>query len=267
MGQNSRYQPAPEPSDLEGWRKAIDERSLPTFRLEAIVAAMQDLGPLCESRVRNPLAKHLSDSIIGLLRKLVRPSLPDNGDEIIFRVHSELFKALLDPQSADGKGLREAFTPRVSFRIKDAIVSEQRDSRIPVAVKIKKTLKDRKFDETVGIVPATEPSAANDSEFDSGRSPARNANRDLSLLDGVRDAEQSLDVAKLMSLITDERKRLAFYLYMDDVPFGSKKGNSIARSLGVSNKTATEWVEEVRMLLASNEEIQEIQRASLGDNT
>src|ERR1700692_2360908 len=43
MGQNSRYQRAPESTDLEGWRKAINERSLPTFRLEAIVAAIQDL--------------------------------------------------------------------------------------------------------------------------------------------------------------------------------------------------------------------------------
>jgi hypothetical protein len=130
MEQKSRLQKAPKSTDLEGWRAAISQASLSTFRLEDIVAAIQDLGPLVDSNVRNPLAKHLSDAMTKLLRKLVRTHHPNRGDDIIYRVHGQLFEALLKPNSADGKGLRQAFTARVSFRVKDAIAAEYQHSRI-----------------------------------------------------------------------------------------------------------------------------------------
>jgi hypothetical protein len=267
MGQDT-CQEAPGSTDLEGWRRAIELGWLPTFRLEAIAAAFQDLGLHTDQNVRNRLTRHLTDVIIKKLRSLVGFNHPNLGEDIIYRVHGEIFEALLDPNSKDGKALREAFIPRVSFRIKDAIAAERRNSRIPVAVTINKTLKDRTIVETVRIVPAGDPGGeANDSEADSERSPARNSNRDLTLLDGVRDLDQAIDIVRFMKVVPDERKRLAFYLYMDRVPFGSTKGYSIARALGISSKTAKEWVEEVQTLLASNEEIQELQKASLGDNT
>src|SRR5271165_3401672 len=130
MDQTPRPQQAPEPTDLEGWRQAIRQGLLPTFRLEALVAAIQDLGPLADSKVRNPLAKQLSDAMSRLLRRLVGMNHPNRGEDIIYRVHGELFEALLKPNSADGKALREAFTFRVSFRIKDAIATEHQHSRI-----------------------------------------------------------------------------------------------------------------------------------------
>ena len=77
----------------------------------------------------------------------------------------------------------------------------------------------------------------------------RSSNRDLSLLDGVRDLDKRIDIQHFMRAVPDGRKRLAFYLYMDKVPFGSTRGNSIARALGVSAKTAKEWVEEVQEIL------------------
>lgn len=268
MSHNRRSEAPPDSTDLEGWRGAINAGLLSKFRMEAIVAALQDLGPLADQSVRNPLARHLSDFIMKKLRSLVGFNHPNQGKDIIYRVHGEIFEALLTPESKDGKALREAFVPRLTFRIKDAIAAERRHSRIPVSGKIKKTLKDRTFVETVRVIPAKEPgSAANDSQFDTGRTPARNSNRDLSLLDGVRDLDQSIDIARLMQLVTDERKRLAFHLHMDGVPFGSTKGNSIARALGISSKTAAEWVEEVKALLASDEQIQELQKSSVGDST
>jgi hypothetical protein len=54
---------------------------------------------------------------------------------------------------------------------------------------------------------------------------------------------------------------------MDDIPFGSKRGDSIARALRVSAKTAKEWVEKVQEILQSDAEIQDLQKASLGDHT
>ncbi len=267
MDQTPRPQQAPEPTDLEGWRQAIRQGLLPTFRLEALVAAIQDLGPLADSKVRNPLAKHLSDAMSRLLRRLVGMNHPNRGEDIIYRVHGQLFEALLKPNSAHGKALREAFTARVSFRIKDAIATEHQHSRIRVEATIEKSVKGRKIDETVQIVPSHEPpDAANDSDVDEDASP-RNANRDLSLLDGVRDLDQRIDIKHFLKSVPDERKRLAFYLRMDDVPYGSKRGNSIARALGISAKTAKEWVEEVQKILQSATEIQDLQKASLGDHT
>ena len=60
------YQEAPDPGDLEGWRQAIAQGRLPTFRLEAIAAALQDLGPLADHKVRNPLANHLSNAMVSM---------------------------------------------------------------------------------------------------------------------------------------------------------------------------------------------------------
>ena len=182
-------------------------------------------------------------------------------------MHGQLFEALLKPNSADGKALRQAFTARVSFRIKDAIAAEHQHSRVPVEAKITKSVKGRKIAETVQIVPNHEPSdAANDSGSDDETSP-HNSNRDLNLLNGVRDLDQKIDIEHFLKVVTDDRKRLAFYLHMDRVPYGSERGNSIARALGVSAKTAKEWVEEVREILQSDTEIQELQKASLGDHT
>jgi hypothetical protein len=267
MDQTSRQQQAPEPTDLEGWRQAIRQRQLPTFRLETLVAALQDLGPLVDPTVRNPLANHLSNAIIRLLWKLVGSNHPNQGDEIIYRVHHHLFVALLRPDSADGKALRETFATCVSFRIKDAIAMERRHSRIPVEATIKKSVKGRKINETVRIVPSHEaPDAANDSDSDDDGS-LQNSNRDLTLLNRARDLDQCIDIVHFMKAVPDERKRLAFYLYMDDVPFGSKRGDSIARALDVSAKTAKQWVQEVQEILQSDPEIQDLQKASLGDHT
>ncbi len=262
--------PGPKPpasTDLDGWRHAIRDGLLPTFRLEAIVVAIQDLMPLANSTVKNPLIKHLSDAMTRLLRRLVGTNHPNRGENIIYRVQGQLFEALLDPGSADGKGLRQAFTARVSFRIKDAVATEQQHSRIPVEAKIKRSVKGKTIDEIVQLLPTYEaPEAANNSDTGEEAS-ARSSNRDLSLLNGVRDLDQRIDIELFLKAVTDKRKRLAFYLYIDDVPYGSKRGNSIARALGVSAKTAKEWVEEVRAILEADSEIQKLQRASLGDNT
>jgi len=264
----------PDSTDLEGWRQAIAEGRLYSFRLEALVAAIQDLGPTTDGKVRNALAKRLSDAMIKILRGNVGFNHPNQGEDIIYRVHFELFEALLDPSSKDGKGLRVAFLSRVAFRVKDALAVEYRHSRIPVEAKIKKTGAGKepnagKSVETVRIVEAGEsPCPANDGDAPDGEETGvRSSNRDLSLLHGVRDFDQQIDVDRLLELVTDERKRLAFYLHMDGVPFESTKGNSIAKAVGKSSKTAEQWVREVQEFLKSEERIQELLTSRMGDRT
>jgi hypothetical protein len=271
MNKEPGEKPPPNSIDLEGWRQAIAEGRLRSFRLEALVAAIQDFGPLTDGKVRNALVKRLSDAMIHILRGDVGPNHPNQGEDIIYRVHSELFAALLDPNSKDGKGLRVAFASRVRFRVKDALAVERRHSRIPVSVEIKKPSKDKNpsagKSEVVQIVSTVEPSdPANDADGPDGEETgARNSSRDLSLLDGVRHLDEQIDVDRLLELVTDERKRLAFYLYMDGVPFGSTKGNSIAKAIGKSSKTAEQWIEEVQELLKSNKEVQELRKSRIGD--
>lgn len=63
----------PDSTDLDGWRRAISDGRHTGYRLEAIVAAIQDLGPCSDKAVLNPLAKHLSDAVL-LRRSTTHPA-------------------------------------------------------------------------------------------------------------------------------------------------------------------------------------------------
>ncbi|HEX3880488.1 MAG TPA: hypothetical protein VHW24_26080 [Bryobacteraceae bacterium] len=255
----------PDSNDLEGWRQAIVDKRLGTLRLESIAAAFQDLAAR-DTMVRNGLAKHLSDAILRILRGRVGVNHPNRGEDIIFRIHGAVFMALLQPASADGQGLREAFVPRVLFRMKDAIAKEERERRIPdeVAPKHKRKAEKSKTSADAGEVELValaeykddteETEGAEDGQFVPQRL------RHASPFDGVRDANEQIDVDRILERVPDPRKRLAFWLFMNDVPYESKRKDvtSIARALGVSDKTAREWVEEVRHFLEESEDIQRL---------
>ncbi len=256
--------PPPNSDDLEGWRQAIADSRLNTFRLEAVTAAFQDLhGRNIE--VRNALAKHLSESIIRILRRKVGSNHPNRGEDIILRTHGIILEALLRPTSADGRNLRKAFVPRVLFRLKDAIASEARERRIPdetrPAVEHKtdgwqQTDTDENFE-----IPEIIASEKGNLDQESGQPKHNHGIRprtpDSSLFDGVRRADQQIDANRILERVSDPRKRLAFGLFMDEVPYQSKREKvySIAQALGISEKTARQWVEEVRQLLENDEDV------------
>lgn len=281
MKHTASQEPPPKSTDLEGWRTAIAEGRLPSLRLEEIAAALQDLGVEADKRVRNPLAKHLSDALLKMLRRYIGTNHANRGEDIIYRMHGEIFEALLEPESADGRALREAFGPRVMFRAKDAIAAEYRHSRIPLQPKIKKagepdTVEDeddeRETDEAkaaeVGhLVQRTEP--ADEGEDFSGsigdEAVSRAAHPDPALLQGVRDTDEKIDVERVVRKIKPYLKRLAFRLYMDGLPYKSKKSDSIAKACGVSDKTAEHWIEEAQKLLENVEEVKELKK--VGDKS
>lgn len=268
MDQVPGRKPPPASTDADRWRDAIADGSVATFRVEALVAAFQDLGPSADA-VRKAIAKQLSDRMLRILRHFVGVNNPNGGDDIIYRVHGQLFEAMLQPASADGQALRAGFTSIVSFRVKDAIATENSHSRIPVWVRIKNAGKDRTHTDVVTLVPANDPdhSEGEADAIDGEEAQARSLSRDPALLDGVRDTDQTIDVERILALIPDDRKRLALRLYMDGFPAGSKKGDSIARAVGVTPKTVAQWVEEVQTLLQSNKEVQDLRKLSVGDNT
>lgn len=207
------HEPPPDSTDLEGWRSAVADGRFREFPMEAVVAAIQDLGPDTDKLVLNPLALHASDTFTRILRARIGKHHPNEGVDIIERAHAKLVDAMLDPQSADGKGLRVAFVPRVHFRAADAIRTEQNT-----------TVREKC-----------------DSELYDGA-----VHRHSRAIDASAEMDQKLHVKHVLELISDERKRLAFYLFMEDVPLESTRTTSIADVLDVSSKTAGKWIEEVR---------------------
>ena len=225
--------PPPKSTDLAGWQQAISDGLLRKFRLEDIVAAFQDLEPKAGRSVRNSLARHLNDSVIGILRQSVGNNHPNEGWDIIHRVHSAVFEAILKPASADGKAMREAFIPRLKFRLKDALIVEYRAFRHEA---------DSERD------PLASPGELDASDLAEAGAPDT-----LQNLRAPRHyLEEQLDVDRLLEAnIHDERKRLAFRLFMDGVPAKSKKTDSIAKALGITDKTARAWIKEVQEILKS----------------
>jgi DNA-directed RNA polymerase specialized sigma24 family protein len=112
--------------------------------------------------------------------------------------------------------LRVAFVPRVQFRAADAIRAEQRKE-------------NREF----------APKSTQNHQSD--RTPRKP--------DPHQELDEQMDVERVLSNVTDERKRLAFRLFMENYPLESKKTTSIAMVLGVNAKTAGQWIEEVRAQL------------------
>lgn len=291
---NVRDDSPPSSSALEFWREAVAKDRLRDFKPEALVAALQDLGPTAERRVREALAFRISDALMRLLRKRVGLNHPNQGRDIIDRVHTELLTALFEPSSADGKAMRTAFSARVSFRIKDAIATEYRHSRIPtnyversgkadvnVESAAEGLASDAKGDSTgPGIDSRADVVAELDGSNESIRDDCQSERadaldsdddgywsegiRDPSLMDGVRDIDELIDVKRLLSTITNEKKRLAFYLHMDRIPIHSTKGPSIAEALGVDRKTVGNWISEVQEQLSQHKEVKLLDSASSG---
>ena len=69
MSRPTDEDPPPDSRDLEAWRQAVNEGRYTQYRLETVVAAIQDLGPCTDKAVLNPLAKHLSDVLLRILHK------------------------------------------------------------------------------------------------------------------------------------------------------------------------------------------------------
>lgn len=213
---NTEEEPPPKPTDLDGWRRAIADGCYRAFRIEAVVAAIQDLGPDADKEVINDLACHVSDTMLRILRKHIGRNHRNEGVDLIEEAHGDLIRAMLKPDSSDGQGLREAFVPRVRFRAADAIRADKESRKRERFVEDLTPISDAKQMEDVGP---------------------------------QKVIDESLYVEEMLSRIPDERKRLAFRLYMDGIPFKSGRTPSISKALGVSSKTAEKWVEEVQAQL------------------
>lgn len=295
MAKTSDRKPPPS-TDLEGWRQAIADGRLTTFRLEHIAAAFQDLGP-ADRRVYDALTRHLSGAIMGMLLKRVDQNRPNWGKDIVDEVHDEVFASLLQPDSADGKALRVAFGPRVLFRMKTAIANALRDQVSPVPKFMRKSKIDdaednldeaeEAVDEATKVLGGgetnVEPSKSTETDK-AGKTEKEDTSPqifavdeaeddeigpgkreyDPTLLDGVRELDEVIDAKRVLLAIPDYKKRLAFWLYADGTPFKSKRSDSIAKACGVSERQAREWIKEIEAELQQNKEAQELLKLKVG---
>lgn len=274
--------------DLEAtWQKLIVAGLLPRQPPESLVIALQDLGPAAGRDIRSAIGTQLSTVIMTSLHKRVGKNHPNNGEEIIERVHGELIDAIFDPSSSDGVAMRKAFYMILNFRIKDAISTEFKHSRIPTFY-AGKSARKRIVDDKSSVCPPSsmggkpmspdgnrgEPQAALDGSDEQIRTGIYADNQGFDRDDGelhlgevadafalaqFRDLEQKMDVERILASITDLRKRSAFRYHMDLTP---KK--SIAAALGVDRKTVGKWISEVQEQLSQLKEVKSLECASRG---
>lgn len=266
--------PPPVQNDHDGWQCAVAENLHLEYDAQVLFCALQGLGAKANVPVRNALAERLSHLVIAELRRKVSSYHPNEGWDIIWRTHESVFTAAAMPNSSDCAGFREAFHARLSYRLRDAIAKEVRlrrteeDILAEKADKTKNKTSSRK-DELKSVVANEEltedeedlaelegertvsfhePVANHDDE-----APPGQASYDPSLFDGVNDVIEQMDVNRLLKKhVPDERKRLAFHLFMHDVPHKTKRkatSHSIADAFGIDESTARAWVQEVKEIL------------------
>jgi RNA polymerase sigma factor (sigma-70 family) len=210
----------PSPSDLDGWRGVVAGNDLRRLRPEDIVAAIQHIGPNGDQRLLAALITHISDELLRRIKRLVGKNHRNEGEDIVCRAHHQLIVAVLKPNSKDGQALCNTFKTCLEFRVADAIRAER-----------KYAYRNRPF--------KTQPGVADDGE---------------DIVETIEPAEegseQAAEVQQLLNRIPDPRKREAFRLHMDGCPLAPGIGTtSIAEKLGISAKTAGEWIAETKALL------------------
>ncbi|MBK8401835.1 MAG: hypothetical protein IPL29_12505 [Propionivibrio sp.] len=266
--------PPPDPKDHNGWQCAVAENLHLKYDAPVLFCALQGLGAKANVPVRNALAERLSHLVIAELRRKVSSYHPNEGWDIIWRTHESVFTSAAKPNSKDGAGFREAFHARLSFRLLSAIKDEVRlrrteeDILAEKADKAKKKASARK-DEAEGVVADEELTEDEEdlAELEGERTlsfhelvvkhddeaPPEKTSCDPSLFDGVNNFIEQMDVDRLLKKhVLDDRKRLAFRLFMDCVPYKTKRKattHSIADALGIDESTARVWIEEIKEIL------------------
>jgi hypothetical protein len=132
-----------------------------------------------------------------------------NGSNCTHVYNSQIFVALLQPSSADGRALRIAFAPRVIFRLKDAIAKEARERRIPDETEYRAESKANKKKAKNGVTqPTTDelgsegPHAESDgtSEFDDA-GPWKPSSSHSS--DEIDHTDENIDVSRILECVPD----------------------------------------------------------------
>lgn len=212
--------PAACVGNVDWWRRAIaEEGALARTRPEDIVRAAQHPRIKAERGIYGALMQHLSQFIARRVRARVSRRWKNGGQDIVDNVHDQLIEAILRPASADGKELGRRFWSVVKTRTIDAIrIAEKERDRFT------------------------------NHEEEIAEHPEREASEGHAGIEEKIDRDRAL--ARALECVPDPRKRLAYRLHLQGVPRKTTKGTtSISKVLGVSSKTAGEWVDEVEAIV------------------
>jgi len=212
----SGIQGAPPPDDAKGWSDVIaTSGALEQLRREDVIKAARCGAIQADKRVFSALMAFLNRIVLKDVRNRVNSGWQNSGQEIIDRVHHHLITAVLDPDAADGKQMEKRYWAVVKTRTIDAVREEQK--------KLARTPDSISLDDAEEIIAGTD-----DTEL----------------------AEMRADLERILSLVADERKRYAVRLHLQGVPLKPGKGTiSISEALGVSDKTAGQWVAEMLVFI------------------
>ncbi|WP_045837026.1 hypothetical protein [Hyphomicrobium sp. 99] len=209
---------APPPDDLKGWSDVIAASGeIERLRREDVIKAVRHRAIQADKRVFSELMAFLNRIILKDVGNRVNSGWRNNGKEITERVHHQLIAAVLDPNSADGRQMETRYGAVVKTRTIDAVREERK--------KLATTPDSISLDDAEGMIAAT----------------------------GATElAELRADLERILRLVPDERKRLAVRLHLQGVPLKPGKGTtSISGVLGVSEKTAGQWVAEMLVFIKS----------------
>ena len=188
------------------------------------------------------------------------------------RKRRDIFVASIRPIRRTEKPSKR-FGSLVLYRMKDAIAKEQRERRTPDDIVADKSLKKEKAEgvsgkETVDLNASVGPKSEETEEIEASNGEGIKA-PDADADDGLIDVDERLDVERILGCVRNERKRLAFHLFMNGAPFKTKRENveSIAEAIGISERTAREWVKEVQLLLAQNDGVKHLRNLRAGERS
>lgn len=199
-------------SDVD-WGELAEAGRLGTYKPEEVVRACRQMGHLLGGRVQGKLLRHLSSVARPYLMRRVNRNMPNGGVDAVDDVLSAMSQAIVDPTAKDGAGYEAAFHTKLEQRLLDRVRQWRRDQ-----ARIEPFPTDEDTGETV------EPADA----------------RTLT-------PEEIAMAGDLIARLPDKWRR-AFLL--DRAGFKmSSKGESISKMLGITPKTADDWVEKAKALL------------------
>lgn len=207
---------APPPHDVDGWRSAsAGTERLKRLRMEDIIRAAQSPKLKADRQIFNALMGYISAFLQRTLRKRISRGWKNGGQDLIDAVHDQLIDAVLRPASADGKELGQRFWAVLKTRTLDAIRTERTQQ---------------------GRYTSTEVAFGDESGHEAA--------------DTHESLDQKIDLERALERVPDLRKAYAYRLHLEGVPLKTKKGTtSICQTLGVSDKTASQWIDEVETII------------------
>lgn len=191
--------------------RTVDDEDLGSRRPEDLVAACRASG--ADPNFVGKALDHLSSRATRFLTTRIDRNLPDGGRGAVEAVVDGMLIAILDPDAADGVGFAAAFHAKLRQRLVDQV---------------------RKLRLEANRTEEPQPADGSDGEAEADSAD----NVSLS-------PEESLILGDMLAALP-ENHRKAFLLDRAGFPMSSGNEESISSMLGVTPKTAKDWIDKAK---------------------